>query len=79
MYKKIKLKTRNFKPVCGQERKMKKKAPSVADKNEIVVYQPESGESTESNMHILHKALSKYRPISTKKTIFNTIERSRNT
>ncbi len=39
------LKTRNFKLVCGKERKMKKKeALPVAEKNEIIVYQPEGGE-----------------------------------
>jgi len=84
---------------------MKKEVQSIADKNEIVVYQPEGGEfhievrvenetvwltqaqmaelfcknqsviarhiqntfkegevSTESNMHILHNTLSKYKP-----------------
>ena len=37
-------KTRNFKHVCGQERKMSKDVQPVAGKNEIVVYQPEGGE-----------------------------------
>ena len=39
-----KKKTRNFKHVCGQERKMSKEVQPVAGKNEIVVYQPEGGE-----------------------------------
>ena len=38
-----KKKTRNFKHVCGQERKMSKDVQPVAGKNEIVVYQPEVG------------------------------------
>lgn len=36
--------TRNFKLVCGQERKMSEEEQPVTGKDEIVVYQPEGGE-----------------------------------